>query len=191
MRLKEKIAGNLQRSQYVASDQMLQHIVQYGSGVAADPALAQQRLLQQVQLRLQFSANRQPCLALLYRLAHLLNLPGHLLYLVVVSRKELRSQYVPDYFGELYPALQELKAAFDPWNQLNPGKIATPKTLPDTRLTRVDEVTLRGELDRTIDERVWRSYDTALQRKWRVLQLRSRRRHVSFLERHTQSGAFT
>jgi len=76
--------------------------------------------------------------------------------------KGLRSQYVPDYFGELYPALQELKAAFDPWNQLNPGKIATPKTLSDTRLTRVDEVTLRGELDRTIDERVWRSYDTAL-----------------------------
>lgn len=76
--------------------------------------------------------------------------------------KGLRSQYVPDYFGELYPALQELKAAFDPWNQLNPGKIATPKTRPETRLTRVDEVTLRGELDRTIDERVWRSYDTAL-----------------------------
>ncbi|WP_419710594.1 FAD-binding and (Fe-S)-binding domain-containing protein [Pseudomonas sp. NFX224] len=76
--------------------------------------------------------------------------------------KGLRSQYVPDYFGELYPALQALKAAFDPWNQLNPGKIATPKTLPNNRLTRVDEVTLRGELDRTIDERVWRSYDTAL-----------------------------
>ncbi|NWD59131.1 FAD-binding oxidoreductase [Pseudomonas veronii] len=76
--------------------------------------------------------------------------------------KGLRSQYVPDYFGDLYPALQELKAVFDPYNQLNPGKIATPKTLPDARLTRVDEVTLRGELDRTIDERVWRSYDTAL-----------------------------
>jgi FAD/FMN-containing dehydrogenase/Fe-S oxidoreductase len=76
--------------------------------------------------------------------------------------KGLRSQYVPDYFGDLYAALQELKAAFDPWNQLNPGKIATPKTRPETRLTRVDEVTLRGELDRTIDERVWRSYDTAL-----------------------------
>lgn len=76
--------------------------------------------------------------------------------------KGLRSQYVPDYFGELYPALQELKAAFDPHNQLNPGKIATPKTVPSARLTRVDEVKLRGELDRTIDERVWRSYDTAV-----------------------------
>lgn len=76
--------------------------------------------------------------------------------------KGLRSQYVPDYFGELYPSLQALKAAFDPHNQLNPGKIATPGTMPIARLTRVDEVQLRGELDRTIDERVWQSYDAAL-----------------------------
>ncbi|CAM3074133.1 hypothetical protein BZK31_00230 [Pseudomonas floridensis] len=76
--------------------------------------------------------------------------------------KGLRSQYVPEYFGELYPALQALKAACDPFNQLNPGKIATPATVPEARLTRVDEVTLRGDLDRTIDERVWQSYDSAL-----------------------------
>lgn len=76
--------------------------------------------------------------------------------------KGLRSQYVPDYFGDLYPALQALKAAFDPNNQLNPGKIATPATVPGARLTRVDEVMLRGELDRTIDERVWKSYDAAV-----------------------------
>lgn len=76
--------------------------------------------------------------------------------------KGLRSQYVPGYFGELYPALQRLKAAFDPANQLNPGKIATPASVPAAQLTLVDEVTLRGDLDRTIDERVWRSYDAAL-----------------------------
>ncbi|MBD8622057.1 D-2-hydroxyglutarate dehydrogenase YdiJ [Pseudomonas sp. CFBP 13727] len=76
--------------------------------------------------------------------------------------KGLRSQYVPEYFGELYPALQALKAAFDPFNQLNPGKIATPASVASARLTQVDEVTLRGELDRRIDERVWRSYDSAL-----------------------------
>ncbi|WP_296249689.1 D-2-hydroxyglutarate dehydrogenase YdiJ [Pseudomonas sp. UBA4194] len=76
--------------------------------------------------------------------------------------KGLRSQYVPDYFGALYPALQALKAAFDPYNQLNPGKIATPGSVPAARLTPVDEVVLRGELDRTIDERVWQSYDSAL-----------------------------
>jgi Fe-S oxidoreductase len=76
--------------------------------------------------------------------------------------KGLRSQYVPEYFGELYPALQALKAAFDPGNQLNPGKIATPSSVPDARLTAVDEVTLRGELDRTIDERVWQHYESAV-----------------------------
>ncbi|MBI8178240.1 FAD-binding oxidoreductase [Pseudomonas aeruginosa] len=77
--------------------------------------------------------------------------------------KGLRSEYAPTFFGELYPALQSLKAAFDPYNQLNPGKIATPATMPDARLTAVDEVVLRGDLDRTIDERVWQSYDTAVQ----------------------------
>jgi len=77
--------------------------------------------------------------------------------------KGLRSEYAPTFFGELYPALQSLKAAFDPHNQLNPGKIATPATMPDARLTAVDEVVLRGDLDRTIDERVWQSYDTAVQ----------------------------
>jgi len=76
--------------------------------------------------------------------------------------KGLRSQYVPGYFGELYPALQRLKAAFDPANQLNPGKIATPASVPAAQLTLVDEVTLRGDLDRTIDERVWQSYDAAM-----------------------------
>ncbi|MFC5694880.1 FAD-binding and (Fe-S)-binding domain-containing protein [Pseudomonas sp. GCM10022186] len=76
--------------------------------------------------------------------------------------KGLRSQYVPAYFGELYPALQELKASFDPFNQLNPGKIATPKTTPAAQLTLVDAVQLRGELDRTIDERVWASYESAV-----------------------------
>lgn len=76
--------------------------------------------------------------------------------------KGLRSQYVPEYFGELYPALQALKAAFDPFNQLNPGKIATPASVASAQLTQVDEVTLRGELDRSIDERVWQSYDSAV-----------------------------
>ena len=76
--------------------------------------------------------------------------------------KGLRSQYVPGYFGELYPALQRLKAAFDPANQLNPGKIATPASVPAAQLTLVDAVTLRGDLDRIIDERVWQSYDAAM-----------------------------
>ncbi|MDT8879883.1 FAD-binding and (Fe-S)-binding domain-containing protein [Halomonas saccharevitans] len=40
--------------------------------------------------------------------------------------KGVRSEYSPEFFGELYPSLQRVKAAFDPHNQLNPGKIATP-----------------------------------------------------------------
>ncbi|HET8789979.1 MAG TPA: FAD-linked oxidase C-terminal domain-containing protein, partial [Modicisalibacter sp.] len=44
--------------------------------------------------------------------------------------KGVRSEYAPTFFGELYPTLQRLKAAFDPRNQLNPGKIATPLFIP-------------------------------------------------------------
>ena len=69
--------------------------------------------------------------------------------------KGVRSEYAPEYFGPLYPALQRLKAAFDPYNQLNPGKIATPAGSAAT-LLRIDEVPTRGESDRRIDERVWR-----------------------------------
>ncbi|WPC03313.1 FAD-binding and (Fe-S)-binding domain-containing protein [Pseudomonas benzenivorans] len=75
--------------------------------------------------------------------------------------KGLRSAYAPQFFGELYPALQALKAAFDPHNQLNPGKIATPLGSA-ARLLAVDEVPLRGEFDRRIDPGVWRSYQSGL-----------------------------
>ncbi|WP_275289477.1 FAD-binding oxidoreductase, partial [Halomonas elongata] len=44
--------------------------------------------------------------------------------------KGVRSEYAPAFFGPLYPSLQRLKAAFDPHNQLNPGKIATPLSTP-------------------------------------------------------------
>ncbi|AXY42043.1 MULTISPECIES: FAD-binding and (Fe-S)-binding domain-containing protein [Halomonas] len=117
--------------------------------------------------------------------------------------KGVRSEYAPSFFGELYPSLQRVKAAFDPYNQLNPGKIATPLSsstppapvgsppetagtasippdaagsppetagkAPDTTqaetvklvdpgLLTIDGVTTRGQLDRTIDERVWQAH---------------------------------
>ncbi|MBD9655332.1 FAD-binding oxidoreductase [Pseudomonas sp. PDM12] len=75
--------------------------------------------------------------------------------------KGVRSEYAPAFFGELYASLQALKGAFDPYNQLNPGKIATPLG-SDEALLKIDEVTLRGDLDRQIDERVWQSYGTAV-----------------------------
>jgi FAD/FMN-containing dehydrogenase/Fe-S oxidoreductase len=76
--------------------------------------------------------------------------------------KGVRSEYAPDFFGPLYPALQRLKAAFDPHNQLNPGKIATPATVHEAQLLRIDGVPLRADADRQIDERVWQSYGTAM-----------------------------
>ncbi|TFH87874.1 FAD-binding oxidoreductase [Billgrantia azerbaijanica] len=124
--------------------------------------------------------------------------------------KGVRSEYAPKFFGALYPSLQRVKAAFDPHNQLNPGKIATPDQphaddgtsgagrseghlpgmanvapregftapsrwsgtpgpapdaseaqpvkLVDPGLLTIDGVPTRGQLDRTIDERVWQAH---------------------------------
>ncbi|KPM82043.1 FAD-binding and (Fe-S)-binding domain-containing protein [Cobetia sp. UCD-24C] len=113
--------------------------------------------------------------------------------------KGVRSEYSPRFFGSLYGALQDVKAAFDPHNQLNPGKIASPRLSValvedagasdagasegaseggsesakrdhadstveafDPRLMRIDDVTMRGDLDRQIDERVWQEYASAV-----------------------------
>ncbi|BBI54426.1 FAD-linked oxidase [Vreelandella olivaria] len=83
--------------------------------------------------------------------------------------KGVRSEYAPRFFGELYPSLQRVKAAFDPFNQLNPGKIATPSESgeliakdSDPDLLTIDGVPMRGQLDRTIDERAWQAYDAAV-----------------------------
>ena len=75
--------------------------------------------------------------------------------------KGVRSEYAESYFGELYPALQKLKAAFDPYNQINPGKIATAWQSP-AKLLKIDGVPTRGEHDRQIDERVWQAYGAAM-----------------------------
>jgi FAD/FMN-containing dehydrogenase/Fe-S oxidoreductase len=63
--------------------------------------------------------------------------------------KGFRSELVPHHFGPvLYPELQRIKALFDPRNQLNPGKIATPAGTQHV-LARIDGPT-RGALDRRI-----------------------------------------
>ncbi len=73
--------------------------------------------------------------------------------------KGFRSEYVPEFFGPLYPRMQEIKAAFDPHNQLNPGKIAAP---PGHALARLDEVPTRGSFDRQIPVAVRRANDDSL-----------------------------
>jgi len=41
--------------------------------------------------------------------------------------KGYRSEYAPEFFGpELYDEICKIKAAFDPFNKMNPGKICTP-----------------------------------------------------------------
>ncbi|MFC7609198.1 FAD-linked oxidase C-terminal domain-containing protein [Teichococcus aestuarii] len=73
--------------------------------------------------------------------------------------KGVRSEYVPEVFGPLYPSLQAIKAAFDPRNQLNPGKIAAPD---GEALLAIDRVPMRGQLDRTIPAPVRAAHDDAL-----------------------------
>ncbi|WP_346838951.1 FAD-binding and (Fe-S)-binding domain-containing protein [Microbulbifer sp. SAOS-129_SWC] len=70
--------------------------------------------------------------------------------------KGVRSEYAPEFFGELYPQLQQIKAAFDPRNQLNPGKIATPSKI--SKLLKIDGVPTRGERDGQIPAQVWDGY---------------------------------
>ncbi len=75
--------------------------------------------------------------------------------------KGVRSEFVPDVFGPLYPRLQQIKGLFDPGNQMNPGKIAAPASMPDAPLLTIDGVTLRGQLDRQIPEMTRASWDGA------------------------------
>jgi FAD/FMN-containing dehydrogenase/Fe-S oxidoreductase len=73
--------------------------------------------------------------------------------------KGIRSEYSPSFFGNLYPLVQAVKAVFDPRNQLNPGKIATPG---DGELLRIDQVPTRGQADRRVPARVRAAYDEAM-----------------------------
>jgi len=63
--------------------------------------------------------------------------------------KGYRSEYAPAFFGEeLYTELRKIKAAFDPLNKMNPGKICTPID-SHASLVTVGDVK-RGEFDRLI-----------------------------------------
>lgn len=75
--------------------------------------------------------------------------------------KGLRGEYTPMFFGpELYEELRRVKGAFDPHNQLNPGKLATPLR-SSAELISIDAVK-RGKLDREIHPAVRRHFDTAI-----------------------------
>ncbi len=75
--------------------------------------------------------------------------------------KGVRSEYAPEFFGELYPQLQRIKGTFDPANQLNPGKICTP-LIDGAELLKIDAVPTRGQYDRQIHEHVRDEYNQAM-----------------------------
>ena len=72
-----------------------------------------------------------------------------------------RGEYTPLFFGEkLYSLLTKIKHYFDPYNILNPGKLATPDVnLP---ITPLDQVTMKGTFDQQISLRARQDYSSAL-----------------------------
>ncbi|HDR2410049.1 MULTISPECIES: FAD-binding and (Fe-S)-binding domain-containing protein [Enterobacter] len=76
--------------------------------------------------------------------------------------KGFRAEYSPAFFGEqLYAELRMVKAAFDPDNRLNPGKICPPEGV-DAPMLRVDAVK-RGTYDRQIPIAVRSSWRGAME----------------------------
>ncbi|RLM27047.1 hypothetical protein BIY29_03890 [Brenneria alni] len=75
--------------------------------------------------------------------------------------KGFRAEYSPAFFGpDLYAELRRIKAAFDPDNRLNPGKICAPLEV-DAPMIKVDAAK-RGTYDRTIPLAVRTSFRGAL-----------------------------
>lgn len=76
--------------------------------------------------------------------------------------KGFRAEYSPAFFGEtLYEELRRIKAAFDPDNRLNPGKICPPLGVDDPMM-QVDAVK-RGTFDRQIPIAVRTSWRGAME----------------------------
>lgn len=76
--------------------------------------------------------------------------------------KGFRAEYSPAFFGEqLFGELRKIKAAFDPHNRLNPGKICPPAGL-DAPMMQVDAVK-RGTFDRQIPIAVRSSWRGAME----------------------------
>ncbi|WP_341501115.1 FAD-binding and (Fe-S)-binding domain-containing protein [Gallaecimonas sp. GXIMD4217] len=74
--------------------------------------------------------------------------------------KGYRSEYAPEFFGELWDELRAVKTAFDPHNRMNPGKICTPLE-GEHCLVSVDGVK-RGAFDRQIPVQVRSDFEGAM-----------------------------
>ena len=72
-----------------------------------------------------------------------------------------RSDYGVTFFGEtLHQVIRQIKTLFDPYNQLNPGKIAVPLQSNDS-LVKL-EGPMRGQFDKTIDPASQKDFATAV-----------------------------
>lgn len=72
-----------------------------------------------------------------------------------------RGEYSPFFFGpELYPELERIKAAFDPLNRLNPGKLAAPAG--GKPLESIDKVPFRGSFDAQLTTEMLEEFDRAV-----------------------------
>ncbi len=75
--------------------------------------------------------------------------------------KGYRSEYGPAFFGDtLFNELRKIKTAFDPHNQMNPGKICTPLD-SNARLVKVSDQK-RADFDRQIPVTVRDSFEPAM-----------------------------
>lgn len=76
--------------------------------------------------------------------------------------KGFRSQYSPEFFGEaLYTELRKIKAAFDPSNRINPGKVCVPYGCDD-ELVKVS-ARKRAYYDRQIPVEIRDTFSGALE----------------------------
>ncbi|NOL49981.1 FAD-binding and (Fe-S)-binding domain-containing protein [Pelistega europaea] len=76
--------------------------------------------------------------------------------------KGLRSGYAPTFFGAAYPLVQKVKGLFDTRNQLNPGKIATPDTIPTAKLIDLTAIDFRGKRDKQVSPKDWTEFGSMM-----------------------------
>lgn len=76
--------------------------------------------------------------------------------------KGYRGEYIPEIFGdELYQIMVNIKQIFDPYNQLNRGKLVV-SNLDKYKIQKIDEVTLRGQLDTIISNTDKKQFNDAI-----------------------------
>ncbi len=73
--------------------------------------------------------------------------------------KGFRGEYTEKFLGkEITDTLVEIKKIFDPYNQLNPNKIA----VANGKLPKIDEITTRGKLDENIPSKIHDEFESIL-----------------------------